>query len=477
MLRVGKDTGNALAAEGDAPILRGMPTLVSLNPATGEPVGSVEASNPADIGHVVAAARAAQPAWAALGLEARAAMVKSAAADLKAAADRIGELATLEMGKPLPEGRGEANHCADILAGEVDEVVDALRTEALEDKRTRTELHHDPLGVCAAITPWNFPVLMPLQSVVPALVAGNAVILKPSEETPLCADLWARTLAAHLPAGVLQVAHGAGDVGRALVLADVDLIVFTGSRATGVRIMQDAAAGLKRVILELGGKDPLVVLPDADLDAAAAFAVRNSFRNAGQVCVSTERIYVHRDVERPFIDRVLERTKALKQGDGREPGINVGPMVNARQKQKVLAQVAKATAAGAKVLAGGGDAPGNFVQPTVLTGLDHSMDIMREETFGPVACIMSFASDDEAVRLANDSPYGLGAAVFGERAHAELVARRLSSGMIGINQGCGGASGTPWVGARHSGYGFHSGKAGHRQFAQVRAVSRPLAMA
>jgi succinate-semialdehyde dehydrogenase/glutarate-semialdehyde dehydrogenase len=454
-----------------------MPTLVSSNPASGEPVGSVEAASPADIGHVVAVARAAQPAWAALGLEARAAMVKSAAADLKAAADRIGELATLEMGKPLPEGRGEANHCADILAGEVDEVVDALRTEVLEDKRTHTELHHDPLGVCAAITPWNFPVLMPLQSVIPALVAGNAVILKPSEETPLCADLWARTLAKHLPAGVLQVVHGASDVGRALVLADVDLIVFTGSRATGVRIMQDAAAGLKRVILELGGKDPLVVLPDADLDAAAAFAVRNSFRNAGQVCVSTERIYVHRDVERPFLDRVLERTKALKQGDGREAGINVGPMVNARQKQKVVEQVAKAVAAGAKVLAGGGDAPGNFVQPTVLVGLDHSMDIMREETFGPVACVMSFSSDDEAVRLANDSPYGLGAAVFGERAHAEQVARRLSSGMIGINQGCGGASGTPWVGARHSGYGFHSGKAGHRQFAQVRAVSRPLATA
>ncbi len=456
---------------------RAMPTLVSVNPATGEPVGSVEAATPADIGHVVRAARAAQPAWAALGLEARAAAIKAAAADLKAAADRIGELVTLEMGKPLTEGKGEANHCADSLAEEVDEIVDALRPELLEDKRTRTELHFDAFGVCAAITPWNFPVLMPLQSVLPALVAGNAVVLKPSEETPLCADLWARTLAGHLPAGVLQVVHGAGDAGRALVLDDVDLIVFTGSRATGIRIMQDAAAGLKRVILELGGKDPLVVLADADLDAAAAFAVRNSFRNAGQVCVSTERIYVHRDVERPFLDRVLERTKALKQGDGREPGVNVGPMVNARQKQVVERQLAQARSAGARVLAGGGEAPGNFVQPTVLAGVDHSMEIMREETFGPVACVMAFGSDDEAVRLANDSPYGLGAAVFGERAHAERVGRALTAGMIGINQGCGGASGTPWVGARHSGYGFHSGKAGHRQFAQVRAVSRPLATA
>jgi acyl-CoA reductase-like NAD-dependent aldehyde dehydrogenase len=463
--------------EAARPILRAMSTLVSVNPATGEPVGSVEAAAPADIGHVVARARAAQPAWAALGLAERAARIKAAAADLKAAADRIGELATLEMGKPLPEGKGEANHCADSLAADVDEIADALATELLEDKRTHTELHHDPFGVCAAITPWNFPVLMPMQSVLPALVAGNAVVLKPSEETPLCADLWARTLAEHLPADVLQVVHGAGDVGRALVLADVDLIVFTGSRATGVRIMQDAAAGLKRVILELGGKDPLVVLPDADLDAAAAFAVRNSFRNAGQVCVSTERIYVHRDVEQAFVDRVLERTRALKQGDGRELGVNVGPMVNARQKQKVLEQVAKARAAGARVLAGGGDAPGNFVQPTVLAGLDHGMDIMREETFGPVACIMSFGSDDEAVRLANDSPYGLGAAVFGERAHAERVARALNAGMIGINQGCGGAAGTPWVGARNSGYGFHSGKAGHLQFAQVRAVSRPAVRA
>jgi succinate-semialdehyde dehydrogenase/glutarate-semialdehyde dehydrogenase len=452
-----------------------MPTLVSVNPATGEPVGSVEAASPADIGHAVRRARAAQPAWAALGLDARAAAVKGAVPDLVAAADAIGELATLEMGKPLPEGKGEANHCAAGIADEVDGIVDALRPETLQDKRTRTELHFDPFGVCAAITPWNFPVLMPMQSVLPALVAGNAVILKPSEETPLCADRWARTLARHLPEGVLQVVHGAGDVGRALVQDDVDLIVFTGSRATGIRIMQDAAAGLKRVILELGGKDPLVVLADADLDAAAAFAVRNSFRNAGQVCVSTERIYVHRDVEQAFTDRVLERTRALKQGDGREPGVNVGPMVNARQKQVVERQVAQAVAAGARVLAGGGPGPGNFVPPTVLAGLDHSMEIMREETFGPVACIMGFGSDDEAVRLANDSPYGLGAAVFGERAHAERVGRALSAGMIGINQGCGGASGSPWVGARHSGYGFHSGKAGHRQFAQVRAVSRPIA--
>jgi succinate-semialdehyde dehydrogenase/glutarate-semialdehyde dehydrogenase len=307
----------------------------------------------------------------------------------------------------------------------------------------------------------------------PALAAGNTVVFKPSEETPLSAALWAEVLGRHLPADVLQVAQGAGDVGRALVLSDVDLIVFTGSRATGIRIMQDAALGLKRVILELGGKDPLVVLADADLDAAAAFAVQNSFRNAGQVCVSTERIYVQREVADAFVDRVVAGTRALIQGDGMREGTIIGPMVNAKQKEKVVAQISSAVRAGARVLAGGHDAPGNFIQPTVLVDVDHTMDIMRDETFGPVACIMRFDTDADAVRLSNDSPYGLGAAVFGAAAHAELVGRQLTAGMIGINKGCGGAHGTPWVGARNSGYGFHSGKAGHRQFAQVRAVSHP----
>jgi succinate-semialdehyde dehydrogenase/glutarate-semialdehyde dehydrogenase len=228
------------------------------------------------------------------------------------------------------------------------------------------------------------------------------------------------------------------------------------------------------VILELGGKDPLVVLDDADLDAAAAFAVRNSFRNAGQVCVSTERIYVDARIRGDFLAKLVEKTRALKQGDPRGEGVNVGPMVNARQKAKVLAQIEQAVAAGAEVLAGGGAGEGNFVQPTILAGLDHRMEIMREETFGPVACVQAFATVDEAVRLANDTPFGLGAAVFGrDVARAGEVAARIEAGMVGINQGCGGADGCPWVGAKESGYGFHSGPEGHRQFAQVRVISRP----
>ncbi len=447
--------------------------LVSIDPANGEVVGSVARTPIEAIPRLVFQAHEAQRGWGALTHAQRADVLRPAAARLKAEARRLGELASREMGKPLPEAIGEANYCADGFAGELDEIVAALADIVREDKRVTSILRHTALGVCAAITPWNFPLLMPHQSVLPALVAGNAVLLKPSEETTLVACEYAKILNEFLPAGVLTPVFGDGREGRALVLADVNLIVFTGSRETGKRIMADAGPGLKRVILELGGKDPLVVLDDADLDLAAAFAVRNSFRNAGQVCVSTERIYVDAGVRDDFLRKMLEKTRALKQGDPRGEGVNVGPMVNARQKSKVVAQIDAAIAAGATVLAGGEPREGNFVSPTILTDVDHRMEIMREETFGPVACVQAFASVDEAVRLANDTPFGLGAAVFGrDVARAGEVAERIHAGMVGINQGCGGADGCPWVGVKESGYGFHSGPEGHRQFAQVRVISR-----
>jgi acyl-CoA reductase-like NAD-dependent aldehyde dehydrogenase len=447
--------------------------LESIDPFNGQVVGSLDRTPTDLIPKLVFAAHQAQRGWGALSHAQRAEVLRPAAARLKAEAKRLGEIASREMGKPLPEAIGEANFCADGFAGELDEIVAALSDITREDKRVVSTLRHAPLGVCAAITPWNFPILMPHQSVLPALVAGNAVLLKPSEETPLVACEYARILNEFLPAGVLTPVFGDGAQGRALVLADVNLIVFTGSRETGKRILADAGPGLKRVILELGGKDPLVVLDDADLDAAAAFAVRNSFRNAGQVCVSTERIYVDAAIRDEFLRKMREKTLALKQGDPRSEGVNVGPMVNARQKAKVLSQIDQAISAGATVLAGGEPREGNFVAPTILADCTHAMDIMREETFGPVACVQSFRTVDEAIRLANDSLFGLGAAVFGrDVARAGDVASRIDAGMVGINQGCGGADGCPWVGAKESGYGFHSGPEGHRQFAQVRVLSR-----
>lgn len=447
--------------------------LLSYDPATGEEVGRVQKTPLSEIPALVARARAAQPAWRDLGLSARAEILKRAAALLEPQLEALARLLTREMGKPLREARGELKACLAQLA-ELDEMVEALSPEILDDGRTRTELHRDPYGVCAVISPWNFPVAMPQQMVLPALMAGNTVLLKPSEETPLVADAWAKILLQVLPPDVLQVLHGDGEQGRALVASDIDMVAFTGSRATGAHILTACGPDLKRVVLELGGKDPLVVLHDADIEEAARFAARNSFRNAGQVCVSTERIYVDQRVADAFEKRLAELTAGLKVGPGTEE-VDVGPMISARQKDIVTRQVQEALASGARILhsslweAG----QGNFLRPVVLTDVNHDMALMREETFGPVVGVMRFTDEDEAVRLANDTPYGLGAVVFGAPEHAARVARRLDAGMIGVNRGVGGARGAPWVGAKQSGYGFHSGKEGHRQFAQVRLLSLP----
>lgn len=445
-------------------------SMQSIDPMSGAPVGAIGVTPVGQVAELLARARGAQPAWAALGLAERASRVKAAAAAMADQAVAMGTLASREMGKPLKEAIGEAKHCASSLAAGVDEIVAALEPETLDDGSVHSELRFDPLGVAACITPWNFPVMMPQDVVIPSLIAGNTVLLKPSEKTPLCADAWAKCLMAQLPDDVLQIIHGDETQGKALVASDVNLIAFVGSRAAGKHIMREAAGGLKRLVLELGGKDALIVLEDADLDAATTFAARNCFRNAGQVCVSTERIFVHERIADRFTKDLASKAAALVQGDPALEATQVGPMADAGQKRHVLALVEEAVRAGATVVLGG-TAEGNFVRPTVLTDVTPSMRIMQEETFGPIACVTRVASDDEAIRLANSTPFGLGGSVFGEREHALAVARRLDTGMVGINKGCGGASGSPWVGAKESGFGYHSGTQGHRQFAQVRVIS------
>lgn len=445
--------------------------LTSFNPATGEAVGDVPVTPASAVGAVVARARAAAPEWRSIPAAQRAAMLAPAGDRLVERCEEIGTILTREMGKPLREGIGEVKGCGGSLGQFAESVAQAIEPDVLEDKRTSSTVYYDPLGVCAAITPWNFPIGMPHSLVIPALVAGNTVVLKPSEETPLTAQAYVDVLNEVLPDGVLQIVHGADDQGKALVAADVDLVAFTGSRETGKKILEAASGGLKRVILELGGKDPLVVLRDADLDKAAQFAAMNSFRNAGQVCVSTERIYVDATVADEFESKLAEHAAAMKVGNGVDDDVQVGPMINARQRDHVLGQIADARSQGARVVYGGDGHHDNFIMPTVLADLDPALGIMREETFGPVACVSKFQDEDEAVRLANDTPFGLGAVVFGAPERAAEVARRLDAGMIGVNKGCGGASGTPWVGAKESGYGYHSSQQGHRQFTQPRVVS------
>jgi succinate-semialdehyde dehydrogenase/glutarate-semialdehyde dehydrogenase len=455
-----------------------MPTTVtamleSINPATGEVVGILSITPVDEIQEVVARARSAQPAWNALGLEGRLALMRPIADRLIEEAPQIGELITAEMGKSTPEAQGEASYGASQFASELVSAFEAFQSEEIADENTRSILYRDPLGVSAAITPWNFPMLMPQQCILPSLVAGNCVVFKPSEETPLVGQTYADILNEFLPEGVLQVVHGADDQGKALVESDINLVAFTGSREVGSKILTACAPELKRVVLELGGKDALIVLGDADLDSAASFAVQNSFRNSGQVCVSTERVYVDESIADEFETLVLEKTKEWKQGDPTDETVKIGPMVSSMQRDIVLSQLDQALKDGATLRCGGGTHD-NYIEPTVLTGCSHDMQIMHDETFGPICCIQRFSGDVEAIALANETPYGLGGAVYGEPQHAMDVARHLTPGMVGINKGCGGAEGTPWVGACQSGYGYHSGRDGHRQFTQVRMVSIPI---
>jgi succinate-semialdehyde dehydrogenase/glutarate-semialdehyde dehydrogenase len=452
-----------------------MASLESLNPATGEKVGEVPVTAAADVGGVVAEARSAQPAWRALGLGGRAELLAQACKRFVERADELGALLTREMGKPLAAAIGEVKSCGRKVEKDVAEMSEALADEVVSDGSFESTQVRDPYGVAAAITPWNFPISMPHWMVLPALMAGNTVVLKPSEETPLIAQAYVDVLNEVLPAKVLQVIHGADDQGKALVASEVDLIAFTGSRDVGKKILAAAAPDLKRVVLELGGKDPMVVLDGADLAASARFAAGNSFRNSGQVCVSTERIYVPRAGADEFTAQLIAAAEEMTVGNGMDKGVQIGPMINARQRDHVLAQIDDAVQKGATIAWGGKGHHDNFVMPTVLRGVTHEMNIGREETFGPVACIVEVDSDDEAVRLANDTPFGLGATVFGPDEKAAQVARQLTAGMVGINKSCGGASGTPWVGSRQSGYGFHSGREGHRHFAQLRILTRRIA--
>lgn len=460
--------------------MRGMKTFSDLNPATGETLAEIEITNQSELEQAIARARAAQPAWAALGIEQRGARLAGLGAKLEECAEELADLVTSEMGKPRAQALGEARGWAKAATRELAEVAEALEPQRFETDGNVCTLVREPLGVVAAITPWNFPIGMPLQIVIPALAAGNAVVFKPSELVPLVGAKLAEILQSFLPSGVLELVQGDGETGAALVAGDVDMIGFVGSRATGKRIMQSASGELKRLVLELGGKDPLVVMEDADLDAAADCAVTHSLRNAGQVCCSVERVYVAQSVAQEFEQRVVERAKQWSCGDGFEEGVKMGPLVSELQRERVAAQVDEAIEGGAR-LAFRGEAPtaGFFYPATVLAEVDESLRISSEETFGPVVSLTVFSGDEqEGIRLANETPYGLGANVYtADTERGVRMAAGIHAGQVGVNQYLGGAPGTPWVGARQSGFGFLGGIEGHRQFTVPKTIATPKAQA
>lgn len=452
-----------------------MTTLISYNPANGDIVGEVNITPVESIAGIVKQAHSARKSWQSLSLQKRAALLKQAGEKLTEQADKLGELLSREMGKPLSQGRGEVAFCGSWIQFKVDKMVEALQPQTYADDTTESTIVFDPYGVAGVISPWNYPMSMPQWMVVASLMAGNTVILKPSEETPLIAQAYVDILNEFLPANVLQIIHGADEQGKALVQSDIQLISFTGSRNVGKHILSEAANNLKRVILELGGKDPLIVLPDADINAAAAFAVENGFENSGQMCVSVERIYVAEEIADEFEQQVATLAAKLKTGPWDDPDADMGPMINKRQRDHVITQIEQALSSGAQASCGGRDHPQGYVLPTVLVNVTDDMSIMKDETFGPVVAISRFTNIDDAIYRANDNPYGLGAAVFGkDESRAWSVARQLESGMIGVNKSCFGAGDFMWIGAKDSGYGFHGSKEGHRQYAQRRLISKPV---
>src|SRR5271169_4235358 len=461
--------------------------IASVNPATGEVTRELDCASEGEVEAAVARARSAQAPWAELGLRRRIAVIREFQGKLYAKKSEIAAAITREVGKPLVEALvTEVLVVLDAARFLIDNAWGLLRDEPVPHGNLVTKLKsgwlvREPHGVIGIISPWNYPFSIPATETLAALVAGNAVVLKPSELTPLVAlELASLLHAAGVPKDVFQVVVGEGAAGAALLHSPIDKLVFTGSVATGKRIAAAAAERLLPVVLELGGKDPMLVLDDADVDVASSAAVWGAFVNAGQACLSVERCYVHRSLYEEFLRACVEKTNKLRVGHGLDRETDVGPMIHERQLRIVEAHVEDAVARGARVLIGGSRLPElgqNFYKPTVLADVTHEMRIMREETFGPVLPVMAFDSDDEAVRLANDSEYGLAASVWTrDRERGERLARRIQAVTVMVNDvvSCFGISEAPHGGVKSSGVGRSHGRFGLEEMVRLKYLDSDL---
>jgi len=447
--------------------------IVSSDPATGEEIGRVGIASAEEVGRAVSSARAAQKQWRELSFAERGRIILRARKLALAEMDELALLISRETGKPVVEAVAmEIVPTLDLMQFFARRTHRLLRAEKIDIGQyglmgRTSRIIYKPLGVVGIVSPWNFPWAIPMGEVVMALMAGNCVVLKPSELTPLTGmkieDVFNR---AGLPDAVLQVVTGGGATGAALVEAGADKIMFTGSVATGKRVAEAAAKTLTPVVLELGGKDPMIVLDDANIEQAASAAVWGAFSNSGQACASVERCYVHENVAREFTERVVEKTRALKQDIGTREGTDIGAMSSARQLQIVGEHVGDALAKGAQALTGGGRAKnlsGAFHEPTVLANTNHTMTVMREETFGPVLPLMTFGTEDEAVKLANESIFGLTASVWTRNIkRGKQIAARIEAGTVMVNEVLytHGIAQTPWGGVKQSGQGRTHGRMG-----------------
>jgi succinate-semialdehyde dehydrogenase/glutarate-semialdehyde dehydrogenase len=465
----------------------GNSTIVSTNPATGEVLAELACVNPGDVQAAVLRAKQVQLAWETTPLRDRVALLRRFQRLLSEQRDPVADLICREAGKPAVEA----------LTTEVLVVLDAtefcirnahnfLREEPvphanLAMKTKRGKLLREPFGVIGIISPWNYPFSTAATETLGALVTGNAVVLKPSEFTPLIAlELHRLLLAAGLNPNLMQVMIGEGAAGAALIDSPIDKLIFTGSVATGKRVAEAAARKLLPVVLELGGKDPMIVLEDADLEIASSGALWGAFMNAGQTCLSVERCYVHRSLYEKFLQACSNKIAKLRVGNGIGSEVEVGPLIHERQLRIVDEHVRDAVLHGARLLQGGKrltELGPNFYAPTLLADVTPDMRIIREETFGPVLPVAPFDTDEEAVRLANDSDFGLAASVWTtNRRRGEAMAKQIKAGTVMINDviSCFGIAEAPHGGFKLSGIGRTHGKMGLAEMVQVKYVDTDL---
>jgi acyl-CoA reductase-like NAD-dependent aldehyde dehydrogenase len=453
------------------------------NPATGELVSEHRIASPEDVKAAVNRARAAQASWNALGVARRIAILRKFQQLLLRDREALAAKITAESGKPLVESMlseilvalDAARFCAE----------NANRALAVEDvphgnlimKAKRGRLVYEPLGVVGIISPWNYPFSIPATETLAALVTGNTVVLKPSELTPISALELQRLLhEAGVPSDVFAVVLGEGPTGAALIDSPIDKLIFTGSVATGKRVAEAAARRLLPVVLELGGKDAMIVLDDADVEVASSAAVWGAMMNAGQTCLSVERCYVHRGIYGQFVAACVEKILRLNVGNGAAPNTDVGPLISERQLQIVEDQVEDARAIGARILAGGKRLPelgSQFYAPTLITDVTTEMKLMQQETFGPVLPVIPFKNDDEAVAFANSAEFGLAASVFTrDSRRGESIANRLRAGTVMINDllSCFAVPEAPHGGTGLSGIGSTHGLIGMREMVRPKYI-------
>jgi acyl-CoA reductase-like NAD-dependent aldehyde dehydrogenase len=458
-------------------------TIPSIDPATGNILAQFEKTLPASLPEILSRARAAQSAWSAVPTRKRCSQLRVLRDSMMASRDALADAVVGESGKP----RVEALFADLFVALDTAEYfskhgVRLLRPERVPHhssagKAKSGRLFYDPVGVIGIISSWNYPLAIPLGQIVPAVAAGNAVVSKTSDFTPQCGALIERLFAdAGFPQNLVTVIQGGGEIGQALIEAGPDKIMFTGSVATGRRVAEACAKKLIPSVLELGGKDAMIVLADANLDVAASAAVWGSYTNCGQVCLSVERLFVEQPIEEKFLALCVEKTKKLRLGPGCDPATDVGPLIRPQHVQRMRDLVHDAVARGARVLCGGKPRPdlgANFFAPTVMAGVNSSMRLFEEETFGPILAVQSVEDAEEAVVRANDSTFALAASVWTSDAkRGQAIAARLRAGAVMVNDAISyfGIAEAPHGGCGASGWGRTHGKAGVLEMVQQKYI-------